>query len=462
MDKYIKLIEEKQYNELSNINFINELIEFKYKDKYLIEYLLEQGIHSDKMDNYLIHHKEFIEFYLKYNIIKPITLCSLKILLSKIDGNLILDIILNKLNYQDKINLYNNIRKISFSDFHYYEDEVINIYLKHGIVLNKLFIDLNDKDSIEVNKEDKELIDEFLIVFKDTEIKILNYVTKELKRNLLLNHDRGVIDIKRLIDFKRNNPQFTFIDSKNRGGESYDQKTKEFKTNTNNSLMYNHEFSHFLYESYEDNKITREYETIRSKIDTIDNLNKVKKYLKEFHQEYIKSQDRFMSLYNNKVNEKYGSFENYVEKIYLMTKDNLPDLIEIFNIEKRTISYPLVMDFNLKDVIKEYLKEEQKQFIYLNLRKYYSNYLMLENLLDALFKGKLFDDLEFSCLSGHGSLYFDSLDTRSFDECLANFDALRKNKENKIIDDLKELVGEDIIKFLENYITYNREASYGK
>ena len=463
MEKYIELIENKKYMELANISFINELIEYKYKDKYLIEYLLENNIHSEAMDKYLVYHKEFVKFYLKYNTIKPLLNCSLKVLLDKIDGNLIIDIILDKLDDKDKIILYNNIRKNSFSDFHYYENDIIDIFLKHGIVVPKLFVTTNIEKNIELDEEDKELINNFLDVFKDNEFKILNFVVNELKKGLIKNHDRTVLDIKKLIEFKKNNSEFKFIDSKNRGGESYDAESLEFKTNTMSSLMFNHEFSHFLYESNEDtDSIIEEYENIRSKIDTEESLEKIKNYLNLYHSEYEKSKDKFIKLYYDKVKKMYGDFDNYVEHIYLEMKDSIPELIEIWNSETKSLSYPFVMEFNFKDIVFEYLEQEKNEFVYLNLKNYFSNYRMLENLLDALLNGKLFDDTSFKCLSGHGSFYFESLNTRSFDECLANYDALKKDNDESLLNDLEILVGSELINFLNNYIKINREVKNGK
>ncbi len=461
MDKYIKLLENNDFIAFSNISFINELVEYKYKDKYLIEYLLEQGIHSDKMDNYLMQHIDFLDYYLKYNIIKPILSCSLKVLLEKRNDKLILDIILDKISDQEKIILYNNIRKISFNDFYYYEKEIRYIFLKHGIVLPKLFISDETKDLNLLNESDQVLIEEFVNLFKDCDIKILDFVTNELKRNLNENHERAIIDIKKLIEFKKNHKDFKFIDSKNKSLESYDPKSLEFISNTRESLMYNHEFSHFLYSSFENqDDVLAEYEEIRCRIDNEENYQKIKKYLKEFHTEYEKSKDRFKTLYIKKVLKMYKSFDNYVEHVYRELKTDMPLLIEIFNSEKKTVNYPFVMEFNFKDVVLEYLENEKNEFIYFNQKKYFSEYRMLENLLDSIFKGKFFDDIDFKCISGHGSIYFDSLKTRSFDECLANYDAIKKSNNKEIIIVLKELIGDELILFLDNYIKKNREGSY--
>lgn len=463
MDKYIELLLNKKYLELSNINFIDELASIKYKGKYLIEYLLELGIHSENMDNYLVHHEEFAIYYLKYNIIKPLMNCSLAVLLKKVNGILIMDLVLNKLNDQDKIDLYYNIRKNSFNDFYYYEQDIIKIFLNHGIILPNTFVNTYNNISNDQLDDSNKLINEFLETFKDTDFKLLNFIVNELKRNLKTNHERTSLDIKKLIEFKKKYPNFKFIDTKNRGGESFDPNSLEFKINTTNSLMYNHEFSHFLYESFEDKEsLLDEYEKIRSKVDTNDNIIKIKKYLSVFHQQYESSKEIFKELYYDNIRKKYKSFENYVESVYISLKDDVPSLIEIWNSETKTISYPFIMEFNFKDIVLNFLENEKNEFIYFHLREQFSSLRMLENLLDSLLMGKLFDDLEFNCLSGHGSLYFNSLKTRSFDECLANYDALKKSGNKSLINDLYELVGDELIEFLNNYIKNNREGKNEK
>ena len=461
MDKYIELIKNNNYEELANINFIDELVKYKYQDKYLIEYLLEKGIHGSEMDDYLKYHDDFIPFYLKYNIIKPLLNCSLRVLLKRNNNDLYFDLILDKLNDEDKIKLYYNMRITSYNDFHELEREVIDIYLRHGIILPIMFIStkLNKIDEIPL---DYELIDEFKELFKDINLKLLNFLENEFKRSLIINPDRTINDLKKIIKFKKENPNFTFINSNVLDG-SFDYKTLELKTNSKDSLIFNHELSHFLYQITEDNNILEGYENIRKTIDTENNLKRIKMFLMEIHLRYDKLKEEIEKEYDKKIREFYGSIDNYFKKIKLDMQDNKPEFLLVRNKNTNRDMGHIVTDSNLDDVTVSFMETEKFTYSMFECRKQFSPYLMLENMLDAIFNGKIFDDIELNCISGHGTFYFTKNKTNSFDECLADYDAIKKSLEGvKIIKILKQLIGSQLIDFLDNYIKINREEdSYG-
>ena len=463
MDKYLELLKNKEYERLANISFIFELSEIKYQDKYLIEYLLELGIHSKPMDEYLKYHSNFVHFYLKYNLIEPLFNCSLKVLFSRINGELIFDLILDKLNDSDKIKFYYNIRETSYNDFHYLEREIIDIYLRHGIILPVMFV-TTKLDKIEDVLVDDDLIKEFENVFKDTDIKLLNFIVNEFKRNLLVNRERTINDIKKLINFKKENPTFKFTDNQNYSSGYYDRKKLILDTNANNHLMFNHELSHFLYQSTNENdNIIEKYESIRLKIDTEENYIKIKKLFNEINIKYQELLKKVEKKYLDSINEYYGSFDNYLKKVYLDMKDNTPELLAIWDVKNKNFSYPIITKNNLEKITATFINNEKNIFIRTNARQIFSPYLMLENMLDAILMGELFDDFSSCCLSGHGAFYYSKEESRSFDECLANYDAIKKsNNSNEILKILKDIAGYELINFLDNYLMVNREVSHGK
>ena len=460
INMYGELIEKKDFETLSNISFIGELAEIKYQDKYLIEYLLEKGIHSQKMDEHFRYHENFIYYYLKYNILEPLLNCSLSVLLKKYNSELYFDLILDKLNDEDKINLYYNLRKDSYNEFQQLEREVIDIYLRHGIILPVMFIStkLNKIDEVLI---DSEIITEFKELFKDTDIKLLNFLENEFKRCLIKDRKRTISDLKKIIEFKSKNPNFSFIDTRTLNG-SYSHKRLEIKTNANDSLMLNHELSHFLFQEIEDNNIVEEYEKIRKNIDTEDNYLRVKLFLMKLHLKYDKLKQEIEEKYDRKVIEFYGSIDNYLKKIGMDMKNSNTAFLLVRNKETNRMRGVVIMNTNLDDVALSFIETEKFEYSMRECRRQFSPFLMLENMLDAIFKGKIFDDLELNCISGHGSFYFCGNDTIGFDECLANYDAIGKSdSKNVIMKILKELIGEELVEFLNNYIKKNRVDKYG-
>jgi len=458
--KYDDLIEQNRLEELANINFIHELLEYKYNDKYLIEYLLEKNIHSKRMDEYIVYHSDLAFYYYKYNIIEPLMFCSLKVLLTYYNNDILLDLLLDKLDDHNKIVLYNNIRRISFSEYSKLEREIIDIYFHHGIVLNPIYISTRTKDiDYKVSLKEQKLLDDFLFLFKDSDYEIIQFIVQDFKRNLGINHDRTVNDIKKIIDYKKNNPNFKFKTSR-QGKGSFSKDQDELKTN-NNSLIFSHELSHLLFQEYEkDDKTISEYENIRIKIDTIDNYKSIREYINNFHKIYKKAHKKYELLYYKLIEDKYGKIENYIEKLYIDIKNNMPDMIELYSSEKDTTFFSFLTELNIKDVVKNIIDNEKEEFIAEKRNQEFKEFLMFENLLDALLNGKIFDDLNNECLSGHGSFYFLNDKNNSFDECLADYEGLRKVN-SIFIYAIKDLIGEEIVVFLENYIKKNR-GSYGR
>ena len=456
MEKYIKIIEEGNLNALTNSLYFNDLISIKYKGKYLIEYLLEKGIHTIDMDNYTKYNYLFAKFYLQYNILKPLINCSLIVLLKEYNNEILLDTLLSKLNYNEKMELYYSIKVNSYNEFRIKEDVIRKSYLKYGIVLPKIFMNVNSSNEKYGHLEDEILINEFKDVYKDHESNVINFIINELKKVLNINRNRGISDIQKLIDFKKKNPSFSISFSQDTEGE-YVKKSKKMKISLSSPIVLSHEFSHLLFQEYEDDEIVMEYEKIRNKIDNINNFNKIKDYLKIFHQRFKEKQKELEKEYYNMVNDKYGSFDNYLE---IVCKDILNNKKEFSIVQIYDKIYDLEV-CDVKSFVLEFLKIEKNEYINNHARKFFGKKLMLENLLDALFMGGLCDDMDEECLSGHSGIYFLEKDSNSFDETLANFDALKKYDGDDLIYDLKQLVGEEIIVFLDNYLKKNREKGYG-
>ena len=123
-----------------------------------------------------------------------------------------------------------------------------------------------------------------------------------------------------------------------------------------------------------------------------------------------------------------------------------------------------IYDLEVCDVklfVLELLTIEKNEYINNRVRKFFDKELMFENFLDAIFMGKLCDDMGDECLSGHSMIYFLEKESNSFDEVLANFDAIKKNNGGNLIEDLQLLVGDEIITFLNDYLIRNRENGYG-
>ncbi len=457
MDKYIQMIEDNNLEALGKIFSLLDLIEQQYKGKYLIEYLLEQGVHTKEMDDFVKYHYEFATFYLKYNVVNPLLKCSLHVLLRDYGEGSFLEALLSKIDDKAKMQLYNNVRINSYNGFRNNEQVIVAAYSKFGIELPNIFINVNNENKKNpLNESDKELIEELRKLFSDHDRNVINYIINLLQKGLITHHDRAVNDIKKLIDYKKKYPKFSFVLLPGTEG-NFKGDIKKIETSINIPMVFDHEFSHLLLYDFENKGIFLEYDEIRKKIDVPETIQKIKDYIKIFHRKYEEKKKEYECEYYEVIKRKYGSMDHYIEVI---CKDIMNNEEKLVGIDVGN-SYFMVEDCDIKSIVLEIISIEKSEYITNRVREFYSKELMLENLLDALLMGKIFDDDEESCLSGHSVLYFFEEESNSFDECLADFDALRKADGDDLIRDLQELVGDEIVVFLERYIKENREKNYG-
>lgn len=481
--KYSILVENNDFEELANIFFTADLVTYQYKGKYLIEYLLERNIHSKNMDNEAVFKEEFFKYYLKYNITTPLLNTHLVTLLKSYNGKTLLEHLLSKLSNPDKLKLYHNIKKNSYWEYHNNEKEIVESFARYGIELPKIFVNVNKLENkiIILNKENRELLDELRELFSDHDEKIVNIIISEFSYGLKIDEEKTRLDLIKLIEYKTENPNFRVRLSNNSEGIFYDRDNLLVTSQYRRGVLL-HEFSHLLFHANEKtNKDSRdlqklysiiygidednrdacigEYEEIRKTIDDIETRKVINDYLNKFHEKYHLKEKEFEQKYYREINKKYHDYNSYVRKVCEDILENKPYLVNIAGEE----TFGIRIDYdNIERSVSEILFIEKKEFIIRETKNYYSEELMLENLLDALIYGRSRsseDDAEI--LSGHSTLEFEEKNDLSFNECLANYYAItRSEKKDELLVILREIVGDELITFLDNYINNTRNNKH--
>lgn len=474
---YSQLIRNNELDKILEMSFYRtfELTENKHLGKYILEYLLEKNMHTKSMDNYTCYNFLWIKLYIKYNIIEPLVKTNLNELL-KIDGDtLLLDRLLKKFNEKQKLELYQNMKKDNYWLFMQNEALIRKIYLKYNIKLDSIFLGtptIYDKNITSSNKIN-ELITEFKKVYKDHDEITLNSVINELKRKSKIDRNRTISDIMLLIDYKKKYKKFKLI-TKNVTIEE-DENIALFSSSDKKLIIdqyskdtFNHELSHLLYDDIENaikadyifefdmtviNDLYHAYQSrIRRK-----NIEKITNYLKDFHKRYDYMENIFKELYYKEINIKYGSLNNYAERI-------LCDIIGN-NLEDITINKIGSLRFldesmeSISDGIKYLIEEECKRYVNTQVQNYYREELFLENILDAILEGDIFiGALGTDCYSGHGKKYFKCNRTNSINEVIADYDAIINSyKANVLREKLREIVGDDLVNLLDDFIDMRKE-----
>ena len=458
--EYNHLIENNRLLELSYTAKAGDLIKYQYKNLYLIEYLLREDIRDKRYDTYAQHYTEWAVFYLKYHITKPLLKMNFNALMTMVDGKRFLDILLGNLTDFEKIDLYDHMKKEFYWQVHDYEQEIIAIYKKHGMKIKQIFIKSPSVFDFKAGKRksDNELLNEFSFVFKDSSDYILNVYLHELKRGLSIDSVRTRDIIEKLIRHKINHDDFNLKLTVDGEGEYDGDITINPKVI---GVMY-HELSHFFRHNF--TKADRlQYEKLRRKVDNDDTKTNIINYLKILHSRYDDMKSYFEAIYDREVKKQYGSMVKYEQAVF--------NDLYVYNTKIVSVRCETMGDFNL--YVNEYsiigtahklLEVEKAEFVNDCIKNYYSVELTLENLLDALLNGAIYDGLAgIECLSGHESLYYMQNKDASFDECLADYEEILNSKrKNKILNDLEMLVGSELIDFLENYIEKERNEIHSK
>ncbi len=477
--EYNRWIRDGNYDKFIEISYyrITDLVKYTYLGKTILEYMLEKNIHNKVMDNYAITKRMWINLYIKYHIFEPLLLANLKDLLTIEDNKLLLDKLLNLLNQEQKLILYQNIKKNNYWLFMNNEKLINETFLKHNIKFDNIMITapkISDM-KIDVNDSFNELLDEFRKTYSDHDDNSLNTVINELKYKVKIDRYRAINDIKLLIDFKKEYPIFklltkniTIEDSENVC--SYSSYNKELIIDEYQKNVFNHEFCHLLYDEYEENLsidiiVYRTlYQRYKANIQR-EKREEIKEYLKDFHQRYDYMTNIFKELYYREIDDKYGSLSNYIKLICDDIKSIKADSITIDKVESLCF-FDVDDDEEIIKAINYLIEDACKRYVKSQTINYYREELFLENMLDAILDGDVFGrKCGVKCLSGHRKKYFKRFRDNSFCEALADYDAIKNSYRSKIlINKLRSIVGNDLVDLFEDYLKDRKykEKSYIK
>lgn len=204
-NEYNRLIRNNKLEELSEIWNISDFTRYKYLNKYVLEYLLEKGIHNTRMDNYAINDILWVKLYLKYKIVKPLEKCPLELLLVKNGDEPLLESLLKVMKTREKIRLYKHIKYEGYYLYHYMEQAIIDLFYKYDIIIPKTFLEyptIINKDMLKKSKDDK-LIQDFKNTYNDISPEILDYFISELYKKKAIDPKRPYYDIVQLIIKKK-------------------------------------------------------------------------------------------------------------------------------------------------------------------------------------------------------------------------------------------------------------------
>lgn len=279
-------------------------------------------------------------------------------------------------------------------------------------------------------------------------------------RNALMNnYDINIIEIKKLIEIKKENKDIFYYIKNDDGSYFSPSNGSIFCENANTNTLL-HETGHALHFYIADMKTPDDYQEI---VERARENPEVLAKTKEYAANYRKLINNITLL----VEQRYDSFfKSYYspEKVEEIKK-NLTKSKEEKKKEYKELHIPdEQLDMILSDMYtqEEYIDHQKRIFIEDNvdaiLRNEFGSLLPIGDILDAIYEGKLHSNTlkdsqgEAICKTGGHGLNYYYATLHGFDEMIANFAAISKAADAKEkLKMLKSIVGDEVYDMISNF-----------
>lgn len=311
-------------------------------------------------------------------------------------------------------------------------------------------------------EEGERLLNELKLLFLTdgkSDKDLITGLTAGYRNALMNNYDINIIEIKKLIEIKKENKDI-FYYIKNANGSHFSPSNGSIFCENANTNTLLHETGHALHFYAADMKTPDEYQKI---VEEARENPEVLAKTKEYAANYRKLVNNITLL----VEQRYDSFfKSYYspEKVEEIKK-NLTKSKEDKKKEYKELHIPdEQLDMILSDMYtqEEYIDHQKRIFIEDNvdaiIRNEFGSLLPIGDILDAIYEGKLHSNTlkdnhgEAICRTGGHGLNYYYATLHGFDEMIANFATISKaNDAEEKLKMLKSIVGDGVYDMIRNF-----------